>query len=64
MDDAVKMNSICRELGLNPAASTQLLSGIKKYIEQWNRFALPQQMFDRLSDSDIDEYCSRYLDNG
>ena len=64
MDEAVEMDSICREIGLNSPASRQLQSGIKKYIEKWNRFADPDEMFDRFSDSDFEEHCSRYLDNG
>ena len=64
MDEVISTDAVCRELGLNSAASTQLQSGIKKYIEQWNRLAPPGETFDKLGDSDSEEYCSRYLDKG
>ena len=64
MDKAMELDPICREIGLSSAAFNQLQTGIKKYIEQWNRFATDDQVFDNLSDSDTEEFCSRYLDNG
>ena len=65
MDQSSVLNKICRdELGLDQRRSAQLQSNVKSYIEAWNRFAVPGQRFNELSDAEVKEFPERYLDQG
>ena len=65
MDQSTAVHKICRdELGLDAGSSLQLQSGVSRYIEAWNLFAVPGQRFDELNDATIAEYTERYLDQG
>ena len=64
MDLFAEVNSIGRELGLSSAFITQLQSDIKQYIEQWNKFSPPGEVFHKLNDSESEEHASRYLQDG
>ena len=59
------LEKICRdELSLSSASSDLLQSGVKKYIEAWDVFAIPGEQFSELNDATVRDYAERYLDQG
>lgn len=65
MDRSNSLEKICRdELGLSSAGSDQLQTGVKKYIEAWDVFAMPGEQFSELNDATVSDFVERYLDQG
>ncbi len=65
MDRPSLLEKVCRdELGLGSVSSDQLQSGVKKYIEAWDVFAIPGEQFNELNDATVRDYAERYLDQG
>jgi len=65
MNQSSLLEKVCRdELGLGSISSDQLQSGVKKYIEAWDVFAVPGEQFSELNDATVRDYAERYLDQG
>lgn len=65
MDQCSALTKVCKDdLGLGTVSSGQLQSGIKRWIDAWNLFAVPGERFNELSDATVKEYAGRYLDQG
>ena len=51
---------IATELGLHKVAGKRLVSDIKKYIQQWDRWEILQEW----NDANFKEHCDIYLERG